>query len=372
MYSVVPFTAEADTTGNLTAKTGTFSATLDCVHIDVDSLLIARNITRDWLNTTDFTFVDRGCTANPWIGVSPDPPLYSEIFYVDCPYAAGQVRLVLMTGKYDPGSSYRLSEFSLISCIPQFWESTSRVSILSGSNGQILDIIPDLSSVQPWWPEFASHWMWQMPNYKVQDPSQSIGADNFGFIVYNLAKKSNETSDFAQAMNVTFSSIFATFATISTYSYLSTISTFPATLSRPGNRLFVVSLQAAIVTIVIALSFVVTLWVVVFAYQHRHVLRKHWDLMLGDAILLEGNEGVGGFVKRVREDFKKQVEVANGARAGKKAWKPLSEEDIDLAVKNGDLVKYSQNTRSLNEWNCWVDGHGKLWMKEPVSTSNSA
>jgi Protein of unknown function (DUF3433) len=371
IYSVVPFTAEVDTTGNLTAKTDTFSATLDCVEIDVDSLLIAGNITRDWQNTTDFTFVDRGCTANPWIGVSPDPPLYSKVSYVDCPYAAGQARLVLMTGKYNLSSSYRLSEFSLISCIPQFWDSTSLVSVPSGSNGQIVEIIPNWSSVQPWWPYFANNWLWQMPNYKVQDPSQSIDADNFGFIAYNLAKKSSGTSNFAQAMNVTFSAIFATFATISTYSDLLTNSTFPATLSQPGNRLFVVALQAAIVTLVMALSFVVTLWVAVFAYQHRDILREHWDLVLGDAILLEGNEGVGDFVTRVREDFKKQVEVANGARAGEKTWKPLSKDDIDLAVKNGDLVKYAENTRSLNEWNCWVDGDGKLWMKEPVPTSNS-
>lgn len=370
MYSVVPFTTNIATTGNIMAETGAYSATLDCVPIDVDSLLAVKNITQGSYGDTDFTFGDRGCTAKPYIEVTPNLPLYSEVSYVQCPFAAGQARLVLMTGTYDPDSPFQLGNFSLISCIPQFWNSTSRVTVISGSNGQIVDIIPD-SAVQSWWPEFASLWMWRMPDYKIHDAVQSLDSDNFGLIAYNLATKMNGRSDFVQAMNVTFSAVFATFATLSTYSDLSTNLTLPATLSQPGNRLFVVSLQATIVTVVMALTFLVTLWLVIFAYQHKDILKEHSDLILGDAILLEGNEGVGSFIKKTRDAFREQVETAHEARARKKGEKASSKEEIELAMKNGDLVKYAGKNRSLNEWSCGVDGDGKLWINEPVPTSKS-
>lgn len=371
MYSVVPFVTNTETAGNLTAKTGTYSATLDCVPIDVDSLLSAGNITLGSYNSTDFNFVDRGCAVSPWINITPDPPLYSETFYENCPYAAGQVRLVLMTGKYDDSSPFQLGNFSLISCIPQFWNSTSKVTVLSGSNGQILDVVPD-TPAQSWWPEFATSWLWNIPSYRIQDAKQTLDADNFGYIAYNLAKSSNGTNDFVQAMNATFSAVFAIFATLSTYSESTTSQTLPATLSQPGNRLFVVSLQATIVTIVMALSLVVTLWVVIFAHQHKNILKEHSDLILGHAILLEGNKGVSTFITKTKEDFGKQVDVANKAKTGKKGWKAMTKADIDLVVKDGDLVKYAEDAESLNGWNCGVDGEGKLWMTKPVPATQFA
>jgi hypothetical protein len=128
-----------------------------------------------------------------------------------------------MAGDYDPSSTYLLrSNFSLISCIPYFWGSTSRVSVPSGDtleeSGQITDIVTNTSSVMRIWPDFWELWIYQIPEYRIENPTIPSDADDFGMLAYNYAKRPNGAADLAQSSNTTFSVLFAAFATTSTYS----------------------------------------------------------------------------------------------------------------------------------------------------------
>ncbi|KAE9379450.1 hypothetical protein N431DRAFT_500028 [Stipitochalara longipes BDJ] len=380
MYSVVPFSAQSDIPGNLSSDTGTYSGTLDCVSIDVDTLKSAGNVTLDYQNTTTFNFVDRGCSANILIDASPNPSLilYAQTNYQECSYDARVMRLVLTIGSYDPPSTDLPTNISLISCIPYFWKSTSHVSVRTGANnlrnfGQILDIVPDTASVKSWLPSFWNKWMFDLPNYRVEDPEFVFEADNFAFITYHYAMNSNGTINFAQAMNATFGVFFATFATLSTYSVLPENITSTGMLSRPGNRLFVVFLPAIIVTFVMALSFIVTIWIALYAYQHREILKEHMDLVLGHAILLKENEGVNDYIDAVRAEIRGQAEKAAEATTNKqaeKAGQPRSEVSRDLLaehlVLHGDLVQFAKETSDLKEWNCSVDDTGKFMVKRSM------
>ena len=383
IYSVVPFFANSETLGNLTADTRTFSGTLDCVSISIEALISAGNLTLDDQVAPTFNFVDRGCPGRTYLVIAQGTPVYARTFYLDCPYEAVPMRLGLLTGVYESTSSYLLDNVSLISCIPYFWKSTSRVTVLPGANpqekpGQILNIVEDKSSVKQWLPRFWSGWMPDIQNYRVLDPRFLMDTDNFGFITYNYAMNSGGTIDFAQAMNITFSVFFATFSTLQNYSPLPESFVFDGTLSRPGNRLFVVFLPATIVTFVMALSFVVTIWISVYAYKHNVILKEHVGLILGHALLLEGNDGVGRFVDAVRADLRRQAEVAIRApdnKIIKKIGKASSPETVNLQVENmirhGDLVQYAEDFGNLKDWDCWVDDNGKLWMQEPASTDNT-
>ena len=378
VYSVVPFFANVETgAGNLTTNTLTYSASLDCQLIDVGALLTAGNITvqpSDGGNETDFEFYDRGCTVtsdrNAYIIIVPDTPLYSQSRFATCPFDADQARFILMSGSYDPSSPYLLGDFSLISCIPYFWDSTSQVTIPSaastqGKYGQIINLIPDISSFNRSWPNFWNTWMSQIPDYTIHDPAVPIESDDFGLIVYNYA--SNNSIDLIQAMNTTFSVLYAAFATTSTYDALPENVTFTGTFSQPANRLFVVFAPALVVTLAMSFSLLVTVWIAVFAYQHRVELQEQLDLISGHAILLEENVGVKEYLEVVREDIKREAALvtrANADRVNGTANSVSMELAADHAVRSGDLVKYAKQTKRLNEWKCWVED-GKLHMAEP-------
>ncbi|PMD32006.1 hypothetical protein L207DRAFT_572310 [Hyaloscypha variabilis F] len=379
IYSVNPFSTESDIAGNLTADTTTYSATLDCAPIDANFLLSVGNVTKDSSDTVYFNFVDRGCEIIASINgfdASYDGYVYSSTSYFNCPYEVNRARLILMTGIYDASSLYLFENFSITSCLPNFWRSRSRVSALWGANtlgdpGRIINIVPDISTVERWWPQFWQAWMVRIPQYQVSDPQNELVEDMFGFIAYSYAKTPNTAIDFVQAMNDTFSVLFATFATSTVYTPLAESISSTGTLSQPGNRLFVVFLPASMVTFVMALSFLATIWIAVYAYQHRLIIKEHVDLILGHAILLDGNDGVSTFIDTVKAGFERQARDAIAAAYAKKAQKfgTVSSLAVDLevenAVKKGDLVRYVEDFENLKDWDCWVERNGRLRIRAP-------
>jgi hypothetical protein len=345
--SVVPFYAQSNVSGNLTAETGVYSASLDCRTVDVDSLIRAGNITQEVhvdVNITTFSFTDRECSVDLGIVVSQSTSLYSKTSFAPCHFEDDQARLAFLTGQYDERSSeFQLSNFSLISCIPSFWNTTSRVSVVSGVDtpskyGQITNIHP-MSPPKRFWPQLWHLWMSSIPGYSIHDPTLATDSDDFGRVAYGYATQSAgaEMVDFVKSVNTTFSVLYAAFATTSTYSPLPENHTFMGTLARPQNRLFVVFYPAIIVTSVMAIAVMVTVWLAIYAYSNRLILGQHLDLILGHAILLEGNKGVGKFINAVKED----------------------------AGENADLVQHAKEVPDLNGWHCWVGDEGKLHMEKP-------
>lgn len=250
-------------------------------------------------------------------------------------------------------------------------------AVLWGTNtldalGKIVDIVPDISTIERWWPGFWEAWMRRIPQYRVSDPQKLVVGDIFGFIAYSYTKKSNTTSDLVKAMNETFSVLFAAFATSTIYTPLAENITLSGTLSQPENRLFVVFLPASIVTFVMALSFLMTIWVAAYAYVHRLIIKEHMDLILGHAILLEANDGINGFIRSVRASLEHQARVAIAAANAKKVRKIGNpgnlladrEREVQAAVENGDLVRYAEDFGNFKNWDCWVKD-GTLLVEEP-------
>jgi hypothetical protein len=400
--SVVPFFASSNLSGNLTADTRSYSASLDCQLINIDSLLGAGNITLEASsggNTTTFDFTDRGCSAQVWVLVDPSTPLHSVTRFTTCPLEVDRARLLFIAGLYDPTSIYLLGNLSLISCIPYFWNSTSRVSVLFDADnpeqsGQIINIMTNISSIERFWPDFWQTWMSDLPEYKVADATVLSDSDNFGSIAYNYAKRSNGIIDYLESVNATFSVLFAAFVTLSTYSPLNKDTTSVGSLARHANRLFVVFFPATVVTVVMGASFVVTIFIVIYANQHRDILKEHLDLILGHAILLQQNHGISSFIQRVKDSAEQQEEKNmdyennrknRRQRKGKDGKRKANAADSDLArtrenetvrdqfiraaagaaTSGRDLVKYAERTPSLNSWNCWVDEKGIFHMEEP-------
>jgi hypothetical protein len=69
-------------------------------------------------------------------------------------------------------------------------------------------------------------------------------------------------------------------------------------------------------------------------------------------ILSEKNKAVSDFVQAVREDAKRQAEVAarktTNEDAGKKVERAAA---ADAATKDGDLVKHAEKVPGSNQWN---------------------
>jgi len=131
------------------------------------------------------------------------------------------------------------------------------------------------------------------------------------------------------------------------------------------------------VTFVMALSFLATIWIAVYAYQHRLIIKEHVDLILGHAILLDGNDGVSSFIETAKAGFERQARDAIAAAYAKKAQKfeDPSSLAVDLEVKNAvrksDLVRYVEDFENLKDWDCWVERDGRLRIRAPQPAVNS-
>jgi hypothetical protein len=131
------------------------------------------------------------------------------------------------------------------------------------------------------------------------------------------------------------------------------------------------------VTFVMTLSFLATIWIAVYAYKHRLIIKEHVDLILGHAILLDGNDGVSSFIDTMKAGFEKQARDAIAAANAKNAEKfgtPSSlavDLEVKKAVRKGDLVRYVEDFEDLKDWDFWMERDGRLRIRAPQPALSS-
>lgn len=372
-YSILPFyPAAGSASGNLTGDTLAYSSSLDCSSFAADDLIKEGAVTltggtpdsaANGSITVNFNFTDRGCSIDQWVLVYPSdaaPQMYGQTWAVtECPLDANPGRLGIITGVYVKSAPFLLANFTLLSCIPSFWNSTASVTVSSNGNGSSEVTGLSVSTAVRWWPEFWDFWLNNIPYYRLYDPAQLSSMDSLAYLAYNYAVKQNATYPFdteliSASFQIVYSAVFAAFASASVYSPSPQTNTSLGTLLRLQNRLFVVSTPAIAIIVIVGVALLTTIWVAVYVTRNREILAQaqSLDLILGNAILVDGSDTISKYIEEIKSEVGHKLQ--NSA-----------------TLENSDLVEYAKKTPALSEWECWLDKDGKLQLRRPEAVTVS-
>lgn len=339
--------------GNLTANTQSYSATSDCRIIDPHTSNITLELSGQ-NNTTptivNFGFEDRDCSIRTWITISSTRHRYVQTWSeIDCPGSthSGQPwRVGIIAADFDVTAPQLLDNLSIISCSPSFWNSNANVTILSDETdfGDVVEF--STSSKEQIWPVFMPPLLRDLPQYIVFEPTgdsnSTLQLDGLARLIYRYAKTQDTSDTFASAVlsnstSIVFDSMFAVFTTLEVYSPVDNLTISNATLSLPQTRLIIVQAPAIATAGIVAVAFLVTIWVWIYSINHKEELTTSMELILGQAVILEGSD-IGAYIQKVEEDIR-----GSGG---------------DLRMV--DLVKHAENNETLNRWKCYLGDDGKI------------
>ena len=210
-YAFDPFvTAEAPKVGNITATTSAYHVEPNCRSIDS----AARN--SSGLGSISFQFVDRGCqvVTNNWT-TAAERDTYSFTWFQLCSDSLLPLdRVGMFSGIYAAGEQNNLANISVISCLPEYYNTTVNLTMafdalgarrfVSTSEGAPTQMrMLNLRSVSQY-----------LPNYRQSDLADAITGDTLGNAVHSYASALSPSSEFQpevyrQATEDIFQTMFA-------------------------------------------------------------------------------------------------------------------------------------------------------------------
>jgi hypothetical protein len=340
-YSFAPFTIpNPPRMGNISAVSQAFSSTLDCAVLPSGSMSILVN-TRDGKDSpsVSFIFTDRGCVVdNLDINPTEDPPLWTKSWTKsNCGPESDEFRHGLIVGTWDNSSGFYLSNFTLLSCTPTIWNSTTHVTAtLNGSeSAQIVD--SSILQSEPVDLAFFRSYLGDIPLTEIYGPNAVMAGDIMSTLVYEHAAKQHgnnslDSENLVDSFKVVYSAAFATFVGLEGYVPLESPITLPGTLSTSQNRLFVVIQPAAVLILVVSIALISTVVISWYVRRMRRLLVQNKELILGHSLLLKDNVGLETYIKELER-------LASST----------------TSLENVDLVRCAENSESLASWECWQD-----------------
>jgi hypothetical protein len=338
-YAFAPFSSTADTTtysshgstsANMSANTNAYSAYLDCQALNSSSYIASYHAQGsdpgigqvDDVGTLTIDFSDRSCSVQLLLGLSSNTPTYAKSWFATCDGQATN-RLGMLAGTYSSSSRSKLTEFSVISCIPSYWHSTGPLTVsLNGASTLASNYIAfterTSTAMQP---AFHDTFEFGLPEYTIYNAAAATNADALGFSILsaantaagNDAKAAMATDSILNATELVFTTVYAALATSKLLTPTQRATKGSGVLSEPVNRLFMVHPIAYTIVVVLALVLAshVVLWI--YAMRHRSVLSEEPIGLLGNAVLLERSD-LSAVVGRVRKRCGKDENVREGLK----------------------------------------------------------
>lgn len=370
--------------GNYTFDTEAYWASTDCVYYSGDRLraegLLEQALPDGELNGAQIRlhYSHAGCNIRKWFNVVNNTEYYGRTFSTtDCGLSSGRARLGFFSGRYRTGSisgpnDFRLTEMVLLTCKPDFHRSNVTVTVsisdseTPGRNpvARILHFEERPGSREAVWPFFMKRFLDNLPTYSSSSAVRDV--DSFGRLVID------HTSDRPRADYVpsdirlrdSFEAVFH--AVYSNYVSLMAYSDAPrrevqATLARDQTRLFVVYQTTYAIVAIVGAAMLTTLFLAVFLFRNRHVIRDHQELMLGTAFLLRDTTGSG-------------TGSGTGSRAGSGAVSVNASgvsDYLEAVMKKAALtpdfnwVKVAEQDDDLKNWKAWAE-NGVMHMENPL------
>jgi hypothetical protein len=334
-YAFAPFSTTTTTSSssrgssaNLSATTDAYSAYLDCQALDSGSYMVSYDDQGteqgNDVGTVTIEFSDRSCSVQLLLALTSNTPTYAQSWYATC---NGQTvnRLGMLAGTYSSSSRSKLTDLSVVSCIPSYWHSTGPLTVsLNGASpltSNYIDFTERTSTAMQ--PAFSYTFEAVLHEYTIFNAAAATEADALGFSILSAANTAAD-KDAKAAMapdaiqNATervFTTVYAALATSELLTPAKSATSGSGVLVEPVNRLFVTRPIAytIVAVLVLVLASHVALWM--YAVRHRSVLGENPMGLLGNAVLLERSD-VGAVVRRVRARYGEEGEVREGLKRG--------------------------------------------------------
>ncbi|KAL5314180.1 hypothetical protein ACEPPN_018605 [Leptodophora sp. 'Broadleaf-Isolate-01'] len=297
------------TPGNLTVNVTAHSAYIDCRIIPENEYTVTRidHIGGDIpAFTLQISSSDRGCTVTNNLNIQHKslPNLqpnstYMTTWSTSCTLDTEYSRLSILSVLYNQGAN-TLSNFSLISCIPSYWQTPGNLSIAtptlnSNSAPSINAFSSNESDAVQFRPQILSLFFESsLHTIGSFNPTSDVEANDFGRHILSLAEKYNGSSPMSpealsSAAEVLFSSIYSVLLSTTVMQPRPQPETGIGIYSRQQTRVVVVSPVAYIITVILA--GVVIAIVTMFWYGTQpSILREEPVGILSHAAVLVGSD----------------------------------------------------------------------------------
>ncbi|KAI8673264.1 hypothetical protein NCS55_00645600 [Fusarium keratoplasticum] len=358
-HSFLPyFPIEKNASGNYTFDTEAYWATVEC-NAETEEDLVRAGALELALEEDDeydsaqlrIRFNSGGCNISKWMNLFNSTLKYGKSWsVVDCGLAAGRMRIGMLTGTYNASKRFRLSNLTVVTCMPTMYRSKATLEVFLSNDPFIAKVLNFTQhDKEQFWPGFSRTWIQEIDMYSVFDPKAYITMDSFARLVVGHA--SNELTlenipdgeTLLSSFQTVFQAFFANFVSLQAY-YPAKNATITGKVSRLQFRLFVVKSPAFAVVGIIATVFCVTLILLVHLRENRASMEKFLDLMLGNALLFRRSDGVEPFLQTLEN-------------------RALQTQQPPETV---NLVKFAEKQKDMESWPTWMDSTtGDVYVEAP-------
>jgi hypothetical protein len=302
------------TNSSLTASVDAKAAFLNCSRLDSTRYTaILQNTADPSISRLAIAGTDRGCEINAYIMIQAATPIYLRTFSVSgCASDVGDRRFGLVSGNYSALSPTRLKDFSIISCIPQYWTCPGKL-LLSTLESKKAPVLVSFTRNTTSESQFGSanktmgllfeSGLNLTPAIDITDQTLTT---EFGRILLQIAQSRSATplepNLLQDIMSKVFTSAFAMLSNTELFTKLTgerreTIKVERATIEQ---RLFVYIPVAIAVCAMISLSVICTTAVLFYSQKHASILREEPSGLLSYADILFDSIEIVNLVGQVR------------------------------------------------------------------------
>jgi hypothetical protein len=315
-YAFTPFTSKSrGSATNLSAITDAYSAHLDCQTLDsasytasYDDQGVDNGVDR---GSVTFHFVDRSCPVSLTQVLASDTTTYAFSW---CFYCIDQAlnRFGMLTGMYSATSLIRLTNISLVSCIPSYNRTTGLLTISSHdvpplTTNYVSFLRYNTTRMQP---DFSEDLEYGINEYTLFSPNTVSFVNAVGYTILSAASraaslegKSGMVSGTIQnATERIFKTIYAALVTSEILTPAPTTIIGSGAIVTPVNRLFVTRWVAMCLVVVylLLLSSHVTLWL--YVTKRQSILTEEPKGVFGYSLLLGRGQGDVPLLERIEAE----------------------------------------------------------------------
>jgi hypothetical protein len=275
LYAFRPFTlSNPPINGSVTVETTAYSAVLDCRIITPDQYLLDSSG-----NFPNVKFTDRGCSTSQYLNNDDFAPLVFLSFSEEsCTIEAQFSRIGLLAASYN-NASQSTTALCIVSCEPSYWQVNGSLTV--SLDGGSEPLVSSFRSSSPWdlfrptyWKFFESY----LVSYAVIDQTRYISGDELGRKVYGYAQEKSpqnilDPETLKGGLEDVFTAVHAGFLKTNIFTATPPTS-FPATLTTPEYRLFVVAATAAVILCFMLFNLLCNIWLLVRSRRYPSILAE--------------------------------------------------------------------------------------------------
>jgi hypothetical protein len=289
---------DVDRNTNMTVETTAFAAYLDCKVIDSSAYVATLMDTPDDVYSGGRPFsvvaMDRGCSVNAtnlvYRNYGTYIHLYMQSFCDDDSHRFG-----LLSYTYTPESVPAISNLSMISCIPEYWNlfGTLRLGVRQDRSHAIDSFTSDTTESQGYKSDFGGRYEFMLAlGYIVEGTLQT---SDLGFLVYEGAQKRSpehplEVHALLDSLTELYTTTFAVMGSTKLYGpNTGPNTTATAEVLQSVQRLFVYRPVALILCTVLFCSVICAIGVLLYSVTHHSILCEEPYGLISYAQILMGS-----------------------------------------------------------------------------------